>query len=210
MGSFTDDIVSPVASHSKKIQHGMAGKQTNTRTSPHPLRQTNTPAVNPQSFHLESRLKPPKGQPNLDKNQDQFETPPSITLRATHSGTVVNGDDVRSARSETPTEVHEQPKPTLAENTPVTSEQASSFKPDAAAFQYQATYLRNSVKELVDELGDDIRSQVNEVFTEMVKLFLFQEDLIRELLVQRRCGINEQLLDELERLKQENEKLRRT
>lgn len=42
----------------------------------------------------------------------------------------------------------------------------------------------------------------------MVKLSLQQEDLIQRLLTERRCDVNEQLLRECERLREENERLK--
>ncbi|XP_078485474.1 protein NEDD1 isoform X2 [Ciona intestinalis] len=216
-GSFNDDIVSPVANHTKAVKgfqyHGISGKQSNTRTSPHPLRQSNNPSLNGHSIKPEHQAKPTELSSHQRIKMEKLDIADSgsVSLHTTlhHSineskkqDPAPDSSQVRIEETKSTVEEHE-------EKGEASNQAVASSKPDAPSFQYQAEFIRNIVKDLVDEMGDDIRSQVNELSTQMVKLSIFQEDLFRELLLHNRCGINEQLLEELERVKQENERLKR-
>uniref|UniRef100_F6TZ23 Uncharacterized protein n=1 Tax=Ciona intestinalis TaxID=7719 RepID=F6TZ23_CIOIN len=209
---FLPDIVSPVANHTKAVKgfqyHGIAGKQSNTRTSPHPLRQSSNPGLNGHSNKAENQTKPAELSNHQRIKMEKLDVTDggSVSLQTTlhHSINESKKQDPAPDSSQIILTVEDH-----KEKAETSNQAVASSKPDAASFQYQAEFIRNIVKDLVDEMRDDVRSQVNELSTQMVKLSIFQEDLFRELLLQNRCGINEQLLEELERVKQENERLKR-
>nr|CAB3264281.1 protein NEDD1 [Phallusia mammillata] len=223
IGSYTDDILSPLGSNAKKANKQWtphSGVQTNTRTSPHPLRESHTFKETPASKvdkkeavpTIKSSLTPSlASRLYADKTATILKTPAPSSDGVNVSELAVTLPVPPSAQKTT------SPSQDVSsvDAAPSTSSGITSALPNTntgtemTVFQYQAEYLRNTVKELVEEMGDEIRQQNNEVLTAVVKLFLQQEDMIRQILEQRRCNINEDLLMEVERLKEENERLRR-
>ncbi|XP_076813169.1 uncharacterized protein LOC143459780 isoform X1 [Clavelina lepadiformis] len=237
IGSYCDDILSPVTNNARLSKNRTPlGTQIHSRTSPHPLRESHNfvpgaggdKADNLAPFHKGTGLDDGNGTcsstttPLAGSNTStpiERNAPPVIISGSQQKNkqTMVTQPLVQKSKSETDEPL---PNETVSTVTSTISQAATStsnlvtlaptgvIKTSAGevpVFQYQAEYLRNTVKEMVDDLGDQLRSQMNEHLAQMVKFFLRQEEVIQA----QRCDVNQRLLQEVERLKEENERLRR-
>nr|XP_039249546.1 protein NEDD1-like [Styela clava] len=74
-------------------------------------------------------------------------------------------------------------------------------------FQYQLDFLQNTVQEMVEEHEDNIRDELRHLHLQLIKMFAEQNERIRQLAEQ--SSVNPLLLQEIERLRIENDRLRR-
>lgn len=113
---------------------------------------------------------------------------------------------------------HESPAPRISDSGALASKSGatashSSVRTDDSStdnitpFQYQMEYIKNTVQGIVENIEDNVRDEVRHLHLQMIKMFSEQEERMSRLAEQ--CSINPVLLQEIERLRAENDRLRR-
>lgn len=233
MGSYCEGIFSPIANVNGSIQEDSFLNQDRTKSinayrssstrlnSSNPALISATPDSKPTNGGLEkesdSNVDAAHGRLTNGAGLDEARDLPKNTKNV-YSSTPVNpltnlnpslSNDTDSAGTSHRLSIPTEDAPF---STPRNSKQGSAtITPNTThtsnPFQYQLDFLQNSVRDLVEEHEDNIREELKHLHLQMIKMFAEQNEVIRHLAEQ--CSVNPLLLQEIERLRNENDRLRR-
>lgn len=178
----------PAATRNSQKSTSVPGKFGNSPRFPH----------SPKFF-----LKTPLPPSPLATNSYDPPTPQRSDSQSSHSGSesVQDSPTQLTAHTQSYLNKKDQPESSQAE----VSRAGASNAPEA--FQYQMDFLRNTVKHLIEEHEDNVRDHVNHLHLQIIKMVFDLEEKMEKLA--ERCSVNPLLLDEIERLRTENDRLRR-
>lgn len=120
--------------------------------------------------------------PNLSQHHYESAPPPNIPVLTSPMGAQVSGIQGSSQ--------------------PVVNNSQASL-----TFQYQLDFLKNTVYDLVQDHEENVRDELRHLHLQIIKMFAEQNEVIKQLAEQ--CSVNPLLLQEIERLRDENDRLRR-
>lgn len=224
LGSYCEQLFSPLGSINGSIQNESIQQRIYTKSKQPNSSRQNTPISHSTSKSVDIHIPDETG-------ANRLHTPSAGNHIAMNSIGDTNSTHHKPLSSSTPANAVCQPSlpqchdesalPSCQSNTPahdvllatnVSGIQNGSHpvltnSQVSMTFQYQLDFLKNTVYDLVQDHEENVRDELRHLHLQIIKMFAEQNEVIKQLAEQ--CSVNPLLLQEIERLRDENDRLRR-
>ena len=119
-----------------------------------------------------------------------------------------NSENIRAILTAFPQALESPAAMTQSNSGKAAQPQEKEAKKDAFFDGFKREFVQAVVEEAMDEYATDMRKQMWHLHLDMIKYFIQQEDRMKKMLQEN--NINQGLLEEVKRLRLENEKLKNT
>lgn len=220
LGSYCEQLFSPLGSINASIQNEPIQQHVHSKSIP-PISvnksRHNTPISHSTSQSAEKHLPSETGAnglytPTVSNHiaKNTIEDTNSIQHQPVSSSTpahVVLQPNQSECHGQSTTGVCDTPTGAQTSGIQSSSQPVLTNSQANMTFQYQLDFLKNTVYDLVQDHEENVRDELRHLHLQIIKMFAEQNEVIKQLAEQ--CSVNPLLLQEIERLRDENDRLRR-